>query len=146
MMHTYKCISPKEILSTEILRTYSSESVFLSTAESFFYCALLHRGGQTCTNRYISCQIGSRTQLSDCKSMLEIFGDSPFLPGSEICFRSMKCVARATSPMFASSITWTLIFRTRGGNISMKLICSFHIGSVLLLSTDVSPYTRRRND
>lgn len=27
----------------------------------------------------------------------------------------------------------------------MKLICSFHTGSVVLLSTDVSPYTRERN-
>jgi len=66
--------------------------------------------------------------------------DSPFLPGSEICCRSMQCVAMATSPILASSTTRTFICLARGGNISMKLICSFHSGSVVLVSTDVSPW------
>lgn len=48
--HKYKRISHTDILSTEILWTYPSELVPLSTDVSFFCYALLHRGGETCTS------------------------------------------------------------------------------------------------
>jgi len=53
----------------------------------------------------------------------------PFSPSFDIFDRSMKCVPM-TSPLTLSlSRSCILMRRHRGGNISVKTICSFHTGS-----------------
>lgn len=64
----------------------------------------------------------------------------PFLVGSDICCRSRKCVARAISPILASSRIWILIRWASGGNCSIKEISSFQTGQLVALATDVSPW------
>ena len=55
--------------------------------------------------------------------------DSPLSPSLAILRRSMKCVPKATSFTLSESRIWTFMRLHRGGNISVKTICSFQIGS-----------------
>lgn len=53
----------------------------------------------------------------------------PLSPSLEIFLRSMKWVPMATSLTLSESRIWILIRLHSGGNISVKMICSFQRGS-----------------
>jgi len=62
---------------------------------------------------------------------------SPFSPSLEIFAKSMKCVPMTSEFTRSLSRSWIFILRQSGGNISVKMICSFQTGSYVPFLTDV---------
>lgn len=60
---------------------------------------------------------------------LNLINISPLSPSLEIFLRSRKCVPMATSFTLSESRIWIFMRVHSGGNISVKTICSFQIGS-----------------
>lgn len=60
---------------------------------------------------------------------LNLIDISPLSPSLEIFLRSRKCVPMATSFTLSESRIWIFMRAHSGGNISVKTICSFQMGS-----------------
>lgn len=73
------------------------------------------------------------------KVLIILCNNSPLSPELDILSRSRKAVPMTLFCILSLSLSWIRILLHNGGNNSVKITCSFQVGSYECLRTDVRP-------